>query len=750
VGIAWQHPLLARVVFGLVAGMIAVVFEITYATAIFSGSLGEFALYEGCHPTGCFGGDLSIMLARGIGLALWGGLAVSLVMALTSSMRSLVAIPQGAPAVILGFAATRIAGQLPPSASAMEVLSTVVVTIVLTSVLAGAFFLGLGSFRLGRLVRYVPYPVVGGFLAGTGLLFVEGAFGIMTGEPLNLATLPAFAAPDMLARWVPGMGFGALLLFVSRRWRHPLALPAALLAGSGLFYLGADWIAMAGAASDPADLLLGPFTEPVRWQPAHVIAAFGYADWGAVFGQAGQIGSILLVSVIALLVSATAIELAAGRDLDLDRELRAAGLANLAGGLGGGHVGYHDPSLSAFGQGRTANSRLPGVMVALVCAGVLAGGAGVIPWLPRPALGGILAFLGLTYVTRWLFEGWSSHAKIDYLFILLIALVTGFFGILEGVGVGVLLAALLFTTGYSRIDIVRQALTGAEVHSNVERSPDERRVLRARGERIHVLKLQGYLFFGTAHRLYERIKTWTSSGGHGGARYLILDFKRVNGLDVSAEHSFVKVMRLLSARQDRLLLTHVPPPVRARLARAVRAHGFEHGFRVLADLDRGLERCEADLLAEADSVQGPRALRDQLADAFGGSEPADRFLSKLEQVSLDAGEVLVRRGAPSDTMYLLVTGELHARVELDDQQSVRLRSMRPGALVGELGMLLGTPRSTSVVAARPSRLYVIPQHALDALTREDPELLQAFHRFVMRTLAERLVDNARTIRALSD
>jgi SulP family sulfate permease len=119
-----------------------------------------------------FSGDLSQFTGRGIGLTLFGAFAMLLVVALTSSFPAMVATPQDSPAAILAFMAAAIAAAM-PSASPEEKYFTVVAAITLTSLLNGVIFFALGSFKLGGLVRYIPYPVVGGFLAGTGWMLAR-------------------------------------------------------------------------------------------------------------------------------------------------------------------------------------------------------------------------------------------------------------------------------------------------------------------------------------------------------------------------------------------------------------------------------------------------------------------------------------------------------------------------------------------------------------------------------------------------
>src|SRR6266487_278427 len=76
--------------------------------------------------------------------------------------------------------------------------ATVGAAIVLTTLATAATFLLLGQFRRGSLVRYLPYPVIGGFLAGTGWLLVLGGLGVMTTVPAQLGDLPSLFLPPTL------------------------------------------------------------------------------------------------------------------------------------------------------------------------------------------------------------------------------------------------------------------------------------------------------------------------------------------------------------------------------------------------------------------------------------------------------------------------------------------------------------------------------------------------------------------------
>ena len=97
--------------------------------------------------------------------------------------------------------------------------------------------MALGLFKLGNLIRFIPYPVIGGFLAGAGWLLVRGAFSVMIGSNPSLSDLPSMLAVDMLIKWLPGLLLAVLLLLILRRHNHYMIVHGLILDATGLFYL---------------------------------------------------------------------------------------------------------------------------------------------------------------------------------------------------------------------------------------------------------------------------------------------------------------------------------------------------------------------------------------------------------------------------------------------------------------------------------------------------------------------------------
>jgi sulfate permease, SulP family len=711
---------------GILAGAIEVVIAVSFAALIFAGPLERH-------------------LPAGIGLALVGGLVTLLVLAVTSSFPMTIGSVQDTASALTALIAAGIAASVPAERDLLDV----VLAIALTSTVAGVFFLLLGTLRLGNLVRYMPYPVVGGFLAGTGLLLLRGGMGILTDLPLTLRTVDDLFRSGVAMRWLPGIAFAVLLIVALRRARHPLILPAVIALATVAFYaiLVATGTSLAEARGD--GWLLGPYPEGALWRP-WAWEALGDASWGAILGQAGSAATVLLVGVIALLLNVSGIELAAGRDLDLNRELRAAGAANVALGLGAGMVGFHALSLSVLAHRIGARSRLPGLVAAAVVMAALIIGASVVTVVPTPVIGGLVVFLGLGFLVEWIVDAWSRLPRVDYMVVLLILLAIAFFGFLVGVGIGLVFAVALFVVDYSRTEIVKHSVTGAELRSKVDRDPGLQDLLRAEGARVHIFKLQGFAFFGTANALLERIRARIRDPLLPPLRALVLDFRRVGGIDSSAVLGFRKAQQLAEAEGFDLVLTGVPPRPRRQLDQGGLAEGNLDRLRYLDDLDRGLQWCEERLVEEA---RGEVTEREPFWQRLAAELPdgdAERLRPYLEPVEVPAGHKLIRQGDQPDDVYLLEEGVLTAVMGDEDGSAVRLRTMGPGTVVGEVGLYTGGVRTASIITEEPSRLLRLSRRSLEAMERDDPQLAAALHRMFARSLAARLTDTLHTVDALLD
>jgi SulP family sulfate permease len=400
---------------------------------------------------------------------------------------------------------------------------------------------------------------------------------------------------------------------------------------------------------------------------------------------------------------------------------------------------------------RSGTGRLVGIVAGFVCAVALILGGSFLSLVPRVVVGGLLLFLGLAFLVEWVYDAWFKLPRADYAIVVLILVVIGAFGFLQGVAVGLVMAVALFVIDYSRTEVVKHTFTVGSYRSNVDRDPQQLDVLQAHGDEVFILELQGFLFFGTANSLLERIRARALDGAESPLSFLVLDFRRVTGLDSSAVLAFIKVHRLSEGLGFTLLVTGLSDRTRGHLERGGFSEAALPGLNLFPDLDRAIQACEDWLLEREAAVhEGRRPLATLLRDGLGLSVDIERLLPYLELVELPAGHDLIRQGEPSSDVYFLESGRLTAVLTRAAGDRVRLRTMAPGTVVGEVTMYLGTVRGASVVADQASRLYRLTAHTLEAMERHDPELAGALHRAFARLLAGRLNDSLRTIEALLD
>ena len=715
---------LARsLVAGALGSVLQVIVTISFAALVFSGQIA---------------GDL----AYGIGWFLVGDLLIVLVVTLLSSYPGSLAVIQDAPVAILAPAVAAVAAGAALEASAL--VPTVVATIVVSSIATGLLLIVLGSFRLGGLVRFLPYPVMGGFLAGTGWLLATGGLNLMAGQPFGLAWL----APETLPRWLPGLLLGAALLAVVARVRSPLALPGVLL-GALLLFFSVAWIGGSSFAQLSAQgWLLGPFPSGGLWRLPLAPDLLGRADWLVVAAQASYLVPIMLVSVMALLLNAAGLELIVKRDIDLNRELIVAGVANLAGGAGGASVGYHSIGLSSLNQSLAGGKRLPGVLMALAVGLMALLGASALAYVPKLMLGGLLVFLGLDLLVEWIYRAWFKFPKLEFAVIVSIVAVIAARGFLEGIVAGTAAMVILFVISYSRVNVVKHALSGASYHSRVTRSYQQQALLRALGDQLYILQLQGFIFFGTGTRLFEQLRARMRLPGQEALRFVLLDFAQVTGVDSTALLSFAKIVDLAREQGVVLVLTSLAPQLQRQISRSGLAD--QPGVvRIFAQLDYGVEWCENQLMAgeQAGQAAGPD-LREQLAFIVPAPEQIDTLLGYCTRREIAAGEYLIRQGDAPDLLFFVERGQVTARLETPNREPLRLETMRGGRAVGELGFYLGTPRSAAVVADEPSTIYTISARDLARLEQEQPTAAYIFHRLIVHLLGERVMHLIRAVEAL--
>ncbi len=622
-------------------------------------------------------------------------------------------------------------------------LAPVLLTLALATVVTGVVLCGCGMTRMGRAIRYVPYPVVGGFLGATGCLILLGAVRVITGQRLQFATLGLFENIQTLSKLAAACGMALILYFTWHRSRSSFGLPALLVGGTIVAHI-LFWLA--GISPVEAQTQGWTFQPPPTIDymlPWSIDGIRGY-PWHILPELSGNLIAVIFVTASCTLFNTTAIEVALQREANLERELNVAGIANMLSGALGGYTGCISVSRSILNFNSGGTGALSGLTVATISLLMLVFAPALLGFMPKFVLGGLLIYLGADQLHRWIVQSRQRLSLIDYLSLLAIIAIIVQWGFIAGILIGVVIGCATFALSASRIDSIKYSFDGSEYRSSLDRSREDQAVLSAHGGKIRGLNLQSYLFFGSANRLYQHVKVLLEH--HPECRFLVFDFKLVTGIDSSAAYSFAQIKRTAHDRGIRLVLVHLP----SAAEKALRSSEFiSHDVSIMPELDHALEWCENEIIAQNQGRGEEEAsLRGWFIRILGTEADAAELIHRCERLEVGAGEIVVSAGDAANSMHFILDGRVGIMIPASEGGTTRVRSLGRYTTIGEMGLVSHTPRSATIQAEVASILYALSAHQFDAIKTENPMLGQKLLTYFMSVMAERLTFANRMIAVL--
>jgi sulfate permease, SulP family len=694
-----------------------------------------------------FPGDLSAGIPTAIWAMLIGGCIGGVWIALATSLPPLatgIDSPTGAVLVLLSASAG--SGVVAAGGGLQTAIQTVMLIFTAATLMSGALLYGLGACRWGSYFRFVPYFVVGGFLAATGWFLIAGGVRMTTGRTLALSSLATKWTVIETAKLATAIAALMVLLAVRRWIRSAFAMPAALLV---MWATGAIVLQGLGISGPEHGWYFPSLGAMTKWSPFEA-ARTSQLTWSMMAGLVPELLAVTIVALISLVTKVSTIEAARQASGNLDREFRAHGIASLIAAPFGGLTSSLQTGTSRLLEHAGGATRMSGVVCAVALGAVAVANFNLTGLIPIAIVAGLVFYLGYTFIIDALWRPYSQRAWIDLLLAVGIMTVCIEYGYLAGVLVGLVCACVLFAISYARSGVVRRHVTRAQFASYVDRSSEASEHLRETGDAIQLYWLSGYIFFGSSEGVFERIRSDIEGLPPRAVAYVILDFGMVSGADSSAVVSLAKLRNFCDQQGTTLVYCSLSPANRA----ALELRGFFGGksqHQAFADLNIALAWCEDRLLAKADldTDIGLAGFEPWLQHQLGTSvRPAD-FVVYLERKDVDGSQILYREGEPADTVDLVAAGNLAIDIAKDNGESLRVRLIMTHTVVGEMGFFRHSMRSATVSSDGPAILFTLTRANFERMRRERPDLASAFDDFIMRVLADRIDFANRAVAALS-
>ncbi|KAF9483648.1 sulfate anion transporter [Pholiota conissans] len=599
-----------------------------------------------------------------------------------------------------------------------------------------------------------------------------------------------------LILWTIPLFLAILLRLITHKFHHQLIFPAYFIIIPIIFYT-----VVFASRTDLAELrrtgwlfdMGASAKEP--WYTFYHYFDFGLISYSALWSTLPTQFALLFFNILHPPLNVPALAVSLNIDVDTNQELVAHGYSNLLAGFIGTVPNYlvYVNTLLFYRVG--GDNRIAGFLLAIATAVLLVIGSGPIAFIPVMVVGSLIFVLGIDLVKEALWDNRYRVTRFEYITIVSIMVCMTVWDFVVGVLFGIIVCCFFFVVQNSQLRSIRAIYTGDLAISAVRRPSLQRAYIREVSKQTTILRLQGFLFFGTITYVEESIRNLLEAPywHQRPIQFLVVDLSLVGGIDMSAAEAFVRIHRLLESK--RVTLVFCGFSADSAVGRALRsvevlgARGVEL-FGTFSDAMEWTENAYLRAWFQSQKIEvssstlsvparpssnleyshlvgsfvksprrshirdvGDRTIATEFStqlqpdfdtepihtiskafSSYGNIDPQlFQPISKyLERISIPEGHILWNCDDPADGMYIIESGVLRAVYQFANPAQHFEESMVAGTIAGEMSALSDSPRNATVVAEAPSVLWKLSNENIKRLQVEEPELSRVFMQLVLK------------------
>lgn len=481
-----------------------------------------------------------------------------------------------------------------------SIISTTIAAFALSSVLTGLTFFLLGYLRLGVVIGFFPRHILVGCIGGVGVFLIQTGLAVCARIDddefsYSFETLKFFfGSGHIIALWLPAFALAVLLRLITHRFHHQLIFPIYFMLIPAIFYI------IVGAARLDIPMLrrtgwvfdMGGSSE--AWYKFYSYFNWNNTSFRALWVTMPTQFALLFFNILHPPLNVPALAVSLNEDVDTNKELVAHGYSNLFAGFLGTVPNYlvYVNTLLFYRVGGT--TRVSGFLLALATFLLLVVGTEPIGYIPIMLVGALIFVLGIDLVKEALWDTRNRVNRSEYLTIISIMVCMTLWDFVIGVLFGIVVCCFFFVVQNSRRRSIRAMFTGESAMSAVRRPSAHRDYIRQVAKQTIVLRLQGFLFFGTITQVEEAVRALVepSAWQHNPIRFLVIDFSLVLGVDMSSAEAFMRIQRLLVSRDIIIVLCGFT--AESSVGRALQSVGLleEDGVELFGNFNDAMEWTE--------------------------------------------------------------------------------------------------------------------------------------------------------------
>ncbi|MCQ2267650.1 MAG: SulP family inorganic anion transporter [Bacteroidaceae bacterium] len=438
-------------------------------------------------------------------------------------------------------------------ASSSGSFAAVLLSMSMAGIFCGLFQILFGIIKLGKYVRYIPYPVLSGFMSGIGVIIIlQQIYPVIGLKSPVLVVDMIMKYPEMAAN---GLYLNALLLgigtiliiqfFPKVSKKIPATLVALVVMTVVSLFLNM-----------PDKLTIGdiPAGLPLPFFAKEGIDLSGI-DWFTIIEAAIVPGLTLagLGSIDTLLTSVVADNITKTKH-NSNKELIGQGIGNAMAGMFCGIAGAGATMRTVVNVKSGGRTQISGMIHAAFLLAILLGLGSLVKYVPLSVLAGILITVGWGIIDFKGFKDLNKIPRSDAFVLLVVFFMTVFVDLLTAVGIGMVIACVLFMKRAG--DLIEDSYTASAMDSVDENNPwsDEAGIPEDIKKKIYICHLDGPIFFGSItgfNKLMQEVPEHS--------KVVIIRMRRVSYMDQSGIYAMETAIQDLQARGTMVLMTIIKP-----------------------------------------------------------------------------------------------------------------------------------------------------------------------------------------------
>jgi len=683
--------------------------------------------------------------------AILGLIPICFLAPLFGGIKVLISAPTAATAAIISVFVAELVkgGSVPPN--------DIPLMVTLLTMVSGLLQIIIGNFGGGKFIKYIPFPVITGYLSGLCVLILISQVPKVLGLPAKMNIATGLMHPDSW-HWENIAISGCTIVFIVVARKFVKKVPSViigLVAGVASYWVIAAFepslrlldnnpYVLGKISASPADLW---YMATERW---HSFTRFRFTNASELVFTGIEI--VILLSITTL-NSCLVIDTLTFSNHDPKKELMVQGLGNMAAGLFCGipSAGSLTTSYENIKSGGKTSKSM--IFAGIEFLAVLLFFSQLIQWLPLPSLAGILVMVAISLIDFKIFSLLKYKSTVfDFFVIISVVVAAAELDLIKAAGVGLSVAILLFLKEQMGASVVRRRLFGNQIFSKTLRLEEEMEILEVKGTQTVIIQLHGQLFFGTTDQLFTKLQPYFLD-----CKYFVLDLHRIQSVDYTAANMLKKILARIKDLNGFLILSSIPDVLSTGQKPGKYLENFglfrDPHVKAFNDFDESLSWIEDRILAEDKIAASENKLIDlSELEFFKGF--SDRFLetvySCLEEKSYGAGEFVFRAGEQSDEIYFIRRGNIKIVLPLAEGKTFHLQTICKGGIFGEMAFIDNVTRSADAFSVDESILYILSREKFNQATATHPEVGGIFFERLALIIANRLRQANKELKVLHE